>query len=181
MDLGGGHGLFLAELLKAHPHLQGILVDQASVLARAKELLAAEGVQDRCLLEPVNFRQSVPPGADLITLCNLLTDWDNDHAAQILQNCRAAMGEEGRIVVVDRVLPPPGDPAHKSVAFLDLFFLVMEGGCIRTQHEFAAIFEDAEFSLTRCLPVEGGSTCLRVLNSANRRHFREPTSHLGFG
>jgi hypothetical protein len=76
------------------------------------------------------------------------------------------MGEEGRIVVVDRVLPAPGDPAHRSVVFLDLFFLVMEVGCLRTEHEFAAIFEDAGFNLARCLPAGGGFYLLEGARSS---------------
>jgi hypothetical protein len=89
-------------------------------------------------------------------LCNLLTDWGDAHASVILQNCRDAMGDAGRIVVVDRVLPTAGDPGHRSAAFLDLFFLVMEGGCIRTSEEFTRLFEAAGFRLTRTVPVGGG-------------------------
>lgn len=155
-DIGGGHGTFLAELLKAHPHLEGILVDQAAVLSYSEKVLAAEGVQDRCRLEPANFFEALPSGADVSTLCNLLTDWDDDHAAVILRNCRAAMNGVGRIVVVDRVLPPASDPSHRSVAFLDLFFLVMEGGRIRSQKEFECLFETAGFRLVYTVPVGGG-------------------------
>ena len=122
-DIGGGHGIFLAKLLRAHPHLEGVLVDQASVLFHAEAVLAGEGVQNRCRLEPADFLESVPEGADVSTLCNLLTDWSDDQASLILRNCRTAMGGGGRIVVVDRVLPPPNDPGHRSAAFLDLFFL----------------------------------------------------------
>jgi hypothetical protein len=155
-DIGGGHGTFLAELLKTHPHFKGILVDQPAVLAHANKLLTAEGVGDRCRLEPANFLEALPKGADVSTLCNLLTDWDDTHASLILRNCRAAMGDAGRIVVVDRVLPPPNDPSHRSAAFLDLFFLVMEGGCIRTSKEFARLFEAANFRLARTVAVGGG-------------------------
>jgi hypothetical protein len=155
-DIGGGHGAFLAELLRTHPHLGGILVDQAPVLSHAEKVLAAKGVQDRCRLEPANFLISLPPGACVSMLCNLLTDWDDDHASLILRNCRAAMGDNGRIVVVDRVLPPVSDPGHRSAAFLDLFFLVLEGGRIRTEQEFERLFEAAGFRLARSVPAGGG-------------------------
>jgi len=155
-DIGGGHGTLLAALLKAHAHLDGILVDQAAVLSRAKSALAAEGVLNRCRLESANFLESVPSGANVSMLCNLLTDWDDDHAEIILRNCRAAMGDGGRIVAVDRVLPPAGDLNHQSVAFLDLFFLVMEGGRIRTREEFECLFDAAEFRLAAVKPVGGG-------------------------
>lgn len=155
-DIGGGHGTFLAELLKTHTHLEGILIDQAAVLSHADAVLTAEGVKDRCRLETANFLESLPQGANVSMLCNLLTDWDDDHASLILQNCRASMEDGGRIVVVDRVLPPSDEPAHRSAAFLDLFFLVMEGGRIRTLEEFVRIFESAGFRLVRSVPVGDG-------------------------
>ena len=155
-DIGGGHGTFLVELLKINPHLQGILVDQAAVLSRAKAVIESAGVQDRCRMEPADFLKALPDGADLCSLCNLLVDWDDTNANLILRNCYAAMGDGGRILVVDRVLPPTDDPGHRSAAFLDLFFLLMEGGRIRTQEEFEELFEAAGFHLVRTFPVGGG-------------------------
>ena len=155
-DIGGGHGTFLVELLKINPHLQGILVDQAAVLSRAKLVVESAGVQDRCRMEPADFLKALPDGADLCSLCNLLVDWDDTNTNLILRNCHAAMGDGGRIMVVDRVLPPTDDPGHRSAAFLDLFFLLMEGGRIRTQEEYEALFEAAGFHLVRTFPVGGG-------------------------
>jgi len=155
-DIGGGHGTFLIELLKTNLHLQGILIDQAAVLSRAKAVVESAGVQDRCRMESVNFLKTLPDGADLCSLCNLLVDWDDTNANLILRNCHAAMGDEGRILVVDRVLPPTNDPGHRSAAFLDLFFLLMEGGRIRTQEEYEGLFEAADFHLIRTFPVGGG-------------------------
>ena len=155
-DIGGGHGTFLIELLKTNLHLQGILIDQAAVLSRAKAVVESAGVQDRCRMESANFLKTLPDGADLCSLCNLLVDWDDTDANLILRNCHAAMGDGGRILVVDRVLPPTDDPGHRSAAFLDLFFLLMEGGRIRTQEEYERLFEAAGFHLIRTFPVNGG-------------------------
>ena len=66
------------------------------------------------------------------------------------------MGDGGRIVVIDRVMPPTDDPNHRSTAFLDLFFLVMEGGRIRTHEEFTKLFKAAGFDLLRMTPVGSG-------------------------
>ena len=154
--MGGGHGTFLVELLKTYPHLNGILIDQPSVLSRAKTVIESANLQHRCRMEPANFLQALPEGADVCSLCNLLTDWDDAHANLILQNCHSAMGGKGRILVVDRVLPPADDPGHRSAAFLGLFFLLMEGGCIRTREEFGELFEVAGFHLDRTSPAGGG-------------------------
>lgn len=96
VDIGGGHGTFLAALLKMYPHLEGTLIDQAPVLGHADAILTAEGVKDRCRLEAANFLETLPQGANVSTLCNLLTDWDDDHASLILQNCRAGIVRQTR-------------------------------------------------------------------------------------
>lgn len=165
-DVGGGHGTFLVELLKTNPHLQGILIDQAAVLSHAKTVIESAGVQDRCRMEPVNFLKTLPEGADVCSLCNLLVDWDDSNVNLILRNCHTAMGEGGRILVVDRVLPPANDPGYRSAAFLDLFFLLMEGGRIRTHEEYEDLFETAGFYLVRTFPVGGGFYVLEGSSSA---------------
>ncbi|HMB76731.1 MAG TPA: methyltransferase [Kiloniellaceae bacterium] len=155
-DVGGGHGSFIAALLRRHPELHGILIDRPAVLARAEAVLTAAEVADRCRLVAMNFLEAVPAGISTATLCNLLTDWDDARATAILKNCRAALDKDGRLLVVDRVLPPPDDPGHRAAAFLDLFFLVLEGGCIRSRAEFETLFETAGFRLLRSVPVGGG-------------------------
>jgi orsellinic acid C2-O-methyltransferase len=40
VDVGGGTGRFLAELLAAVPHIRGVLADRAEVVAGAGEVLA---------------------------------------------------------------------------------------------------------------------------------------------
>ena len=164
-DIGGGHGTFLIELLKTHAHLQGILIDQPSVLTRAASVIESAGVQNRCRMESSNFLETVPEGADICSLCNLLTDWDDVNANLILDNCRSAMGDDGRILVVDRVLPPTDDPGHRSAAFLDLFFLLMEGGRIRTQEEFDNLFEASGFHLDRTIEAGGGFYILEGIST----------------
>jgi SAM-dependent methyltransferase len=164
-DIGGGHGTFLVELLKTNLHLQGILIDQAAVLSRAKTVVESAGVQDRCRMEPTNFLKALPDGADLCSLCNLLVDWDDTNANLILRNCHAAMGDGGRILVVDRVLPPTDDPDHRSAVFLDLFFLLMEGGRLRTEEEYEGLFEAAGFHLIRTFPVGGGFYVLEGISA----------------
>jgi hypothetical protein len=150
-DIGGGRGSFLAELLRAHPHCRGILFDQPQVVEHAGPILAAAGVAERCRLAGGSFFESVPSGAEVYTLCNLLTDWDDGRATEILGACRRAMADDGRVLVIDRILPPPGHPDRRALAFLDLFFLVLEGGRIRSREEFEGLLAGAGFRTTRVL------------------------------
>lgn len=152
-DVGGGRGTFITALLKAHPDVMGILFDQPHVVEHSDPILEAANVAKRCRVIGGSFFASVPPGADIYTLCNLLTDWDDEQGTEILRNCREAMKDDGRLLIIDRVLPPPNDPNRKSMAFLDLFFLVMEGGRIRTQEEFENLLGAAGLVARKVLPT----------------------------
>lgn len=162
VDVGGGHNSLLATILKANPKLQGVLFDQPSVIASAKKdaHVTAKGIAHRCTLEGGSFFESVPKGADAYIMKYILHDWDDTSCVNILENCRAAMNEKGRVLVVDNVIPPGNDPGWGKL--LDLQMLVI-GGRERTQKEFAALFAEAGLKLTRVIPtkcplsiVEGG-------------------------
>ncbi len=136
-DIGGGRGTFLTILLRAYPKMHGILFDQPDVVRHSKPILQSAGVLARCDAIGGSFFEEVPAGADAYTLCNLLADWPDKDAVQILKSVERALPTDGKVLIIDRVLPPAGDPGRQAMAFLDLFFLVMEGGAIRTEQEFA--------------------------------------------
>ena len=152
-DLGGGRGTFLATVLAAYPAMRGILFDQPHVVASAGPVLARAGVTERCEVLGGSFLDAVPPGADTYTLCNALTDWDDDLGSRVLQNVRHALPSKGKILVIDRVFPSPDDPGRPLVAFLDLWFLVMEGGRIRTRDEYERLLTGAGFGIARVVPT----------------------------
>lgn len=153
VDIGGGRGTFLAALLATHPEIKGVLFDQPQVVEHAGPVLEAAGVAARCHCVGGSFFEAVPKGADAYTLCNLLTDWDDDHAIAILKSCKTAMSPQARVLVIDRVLPPSGNPNRQAMAFLDLFFLVLEGGSIRTSNEFARVLSAAGLEISTVIPT----------------------------
>ena len=159
-DVGGGRGTFLASVLAAHPAMRGILLDQPHVVAGAGSVLAAAGVTERCQVVGGSFLDEVPAGADTYTLCNALCDWDDEVGATILQNVRRALAGKGKILVIDRILPPADHPSYSLVAFLDLWFLALEGGRIRTQDEYARLLAEAGFGIARVVPTASEFTVI---------------------
>ena len=105
VDVGGGHGLLLATLLRAHPALRGVLFDLPQVAAGARPLLEAQGVADRCATVGGDFFAAVPDGGDVYVLAQILHDWDDERCGVILANCRRAMRPGGKLLVVEQVLP----------------------------------------------------------------------------
>lgn len=102
VDLGGGTGALLTELLARHPHARGILVETPTVAERARAtVLSRDGVATRCEVREGDFFADVPGGADLYLLSWVLHDWPDPHAVQILANCRRAMSTTARLLVVE--------------------------------------------------------------------------------
>jgi hypothetical protein len=153
VDVGGGHGILISAILKANPHLHGILCDAPHVVTGARPILEAAGVLDRCEIVPCDFFSSVPAGGDAYMMKFIIHDWDDEHALTILKNCRRATPDHGRLLIIERIIPPGNDPDQGKMT--DLQMLVSHGGRERTVEEFKALFEDAGFDLTTIIPTRG--------------------------
>jgi len=154
VDVAGGHGSLLTSILKANPHVSGILFDVPEVIERAKAQIATSEVSDRCQLMSGNFFESVPGGADAYVLKHIIHDWDDERASAILRQCHRAMADNGRVLVVEQVIPPGNNPFVGKL--LDVNMLVMcPGGKERTSEEFRALFAESGFNMTRIVPTQG--------------------------
>ncbi len=153
VDVGGGHGSLLATILKANSKLKGVLFDQPSVIARAQkdQHVTTKGIAERCTLESGSFFEAVPAGGDAYIMKYILHDWNDEQCVKILANCRAAMHEKGKVLVVDNVIPPGNDPGWGKL--LDIQMLII-GGRERTKKEFAAMFAQAGLKMTRVVPTK---------------------------
>jgi orsellinic acid C2-O-methyltransferase len=148
MDVGGGDGTLLAEILRTQPHLKGMLFDLPSGLAGAATTLAVAGVADRCRVVPGDFFVSVPEGADAYVMKFILHDWDDDRAVAILRNCRRAMAPGGRLLILERVLPEVVTTEVAETLLVDLTMLITNGGTERTEEQFRGLLTAAGFTLT---------------------------------
>lgn len=134
VDVGGGTGTLLAEVLLAHPSVQGILVDQPATTARAENVFKEAGVADRASCSGQSFFDPLPPGADLYLLKSVLADWPDREATAILSRCAEAARPHGRVVLVNGVSPDEDGPANP-----ELLMLVLVGGRQRTLAEFRTL------------------------------------------
>jgi hypothetical protein len=152
VDVGGGDGSLLAAVLAAHPSLNGIVFDTAEGAGRAPRTLEDAGVAGRCTVETGDFFAAVPAGGDAYVLKNVIHDWDDGKAAAILRNCRDALPEDGRVLVVETVLPDemrPGDPGFSEMPYLfDIVMMLVVGGRERSRADYAELFDAAGLRLT---------------------------------
>jgi hypothetical protein len=150
IDIGGGNGYFLASVLRARPHLTGIVADLPHVVAGCGETFAEAGVSHRARAEAINFFESVPPGGDVYMLLSVIHDWDDVQALRILESVRQAMPEGSLLLIGDAVLSGPN--AWDSFKNLDLHMLVIVGGRERSEKEWRGLLGRAGFesiSITR--------------------------------
>src|SRR5262245_30160194 len=135
VDVGGGDGSLIAEVLRASPHLRGILFDQPQVVQRAAQVLGS-GLAPRSQILAGRFFEGVPAGGDAYLLKEVLHDWDDSASIDILRACRAVMQNTARLSVIESVIGSPNEaPAGK---FVDINIMVITGGRERTRDEFAA-------------------------------------------
>jgi hypothetical protein len=145
VDVGGGKGALLAEILKVHPQMTGILFDLPDTENHARDYIAASGLEARCAFCAGDFFDHLPSGHDAFVLAHVLHDWTDDDAVAILRKCREAMPAEGRLLIVEAVLPDGNAPHHGKL--MDLLMLTVTGGVERSQDEFAQILAQAGFRL----------------------------------
>ena len=152
MDVGGGHGGLVTSILETNPAMTGILFDSPQVIEGAQPKIQASAIADRCEVVGGDFFQSVPAGADAIILKWIIHDWNDEQSVAILRNCREALPENGKLMLVEAVVPVTSEPHFSK--FIDLNMLVMTGGRERTADEFRRLYEDSGFKLTRIVPTE---------------------------
>jgi hypothetical protein len=105
VDVGGGTGALLSEVLRAHPGVRGMLVDLPHTVARAAAVFAAAGVADRAAVVGQSFFDALPPGGDLYVLRSVLNDWPDREALAILARCADAMSPSSRLAIMGGVVP----------------------------------------------------------------------------
>jgi hypothetical protein len=149
-DIGGGNGTLLAGILGKHPGVRGLLYDGEEGVAQADETLTGYDVTIRT----GDFFAEVPAGADLYLIKSVLHDWDDDRCVTILRNCREVIPDDGRLLIIEPVLPDTVNGTMSPVMYLsDLNMLTLLGGQERTRGEFEAVCRRAGFTLTNVIPL----------------------------
>jgi ubiquinone/menaquinone biosynthesis C-methylase UbiE len=151
MDVGGGYGALLGQILATYPGTSGVLFDMPHAISKAREYLSGLGVADRCEFISGDFFASVPSVADLYVLKTVIHDWPDDKARAILQCCRRAMSNGTRILIVERLMPERLEPsaASRALARVDLHMLVALGAQERTLAQMLNLLDSAGLKQVR--------------------------------
>jgi hypothetical protein len=147
VDIGGGKGQGLAEILRARPGLRGVLLELGRTAGAAREYLAEQGVAGRAEVVAGDFFEAVPSGAGAYVLSHVIHNWNDEECADILRVVRSAMPGHSHLLVVEKLVP--ADDRPHFVKELDIRMLTMLEGKERSEPEFAALFASAGFRLDR--------------------------------
>ena len=151
VDVGGGQGGLLAEILKADQSLMGTPFDLPQVV-RNPAYLTLAGVANRCEIIGGDFFADIPRGGDAYILKRILHDWGDQQCLEILRRCREAMDETDRILVVDAVLPEGNRPHPGKV--MDILMMVLCEGRERKEQEVRELYARAGSQLTKVIPTQ---------------------------
>jgi SAM-dependent methyltransferase len=160
VDIGGGHGRILAEILKRNPKMRGVLFDMPHALEGGRKTIAEAGLADRCEVVSGDFFVSVPDGGDTYLLSRVIHDWNDEQSVDILKVIRKAIAPNGRLILLEAMLRPAGEAIFPALS--DLNMLIRTGGCERTEAEYRTLYQAAGFELTRTVSTTAptGTTVL---------------------
>ena len=162
VDVGGGTGNLLGTILARHAGPRGVLFDRPHIVPDAPRILKTHGVEERITIETGDFFQTVPAGSDAYLLSHIIHDWNEEQCLTILGHCRKAMKPDGRLLIVENVLPA-GDAPHPG-KLLDMAMLVLLGGQERTESEYATLLERVGFRLVRVVPTASAVSVLEAVS-----------------
>lgn len=154
-DIGGGDGTLITAILKRNPGLGGVVFDTPEGAAQTADRVRAAGLDGRCTIATGDFFDTIPAGSDLYLLKSTVHNWNDERATTILRNCRTAMSNNARLLIIDTVLPDTAtlDSAELNPYLKDLQMLVLVGGQERTRAEFDQLCTQAGLTITDVVPL----------------------------
>ncbi len=159
VDVGGGNGALLSGILRQATGASGILFDRPNAIELAKS--GAGGPLPRCELVEGDFFEHVPEGGDAYILKSVLHDWDDDAAGAILRNCRKAMAEGARLLIMENLVGLANQ--HSIANQRDIIMMVMTGGMERREQEYRQLLEQADLKLDRVVTTNADVSILEAV------------------
>jgi SAM-dependent methyltransferase len=151
VDIGGGDGGLLVAILQRNPAVKGVLVDVPHVAEKAQKRIEGANLADRCQVVAADAFKSVPNDGDAYILSRVIHDWDDSRSVDLLRNCHCAMAADGRVVLIEGVIPD-GNESH-IIKYFDLNMMMLNGGRERTAEDFKALLNAAGFNVLRIIPT----------------------------
>jgi hypothetical protein len=152
VDVGGGHGALISIILNATPGAHAILFDSAQVIEGSARYLASQGLDARCECVGGDFFEAVPPGGDVYLLSSVIVNWPDDRALTILGKCRAAMGPDADLVLVEYATLA-GRKLSLGALVMAVGARAIQGSIPRTEADYQTLLARAGFRIEKLTPL----------------------------
>ena len=162
VDVAGGHGMVLTEILKKYPTVRGVLFDLDHVVEGAHPRISSLGLEGRCCTASGDFFKAVPEG-DAYVLKNIIHDWDDEKASTILKNIHRAARPGAKVLLLEGILAPGNEPSFTK--WVDLEMLLLPGGRERTEDEYRKLLASAGFEVSRVVPTKSPLSVIEAVRT----------------
>ncbi|RWR99186.1 methyltransferase-like protein, partial [Dinothrombium tinctorium] len=151
VDVGGGDGTFLIEILKNTPdHVNGTVFDQPNVVAKATEKIASQNLSERCNAVGGSFFEEVSVEGDCYILKFILNDWKDEKCVKIIRNISQRMKRDSKLLIVEIVDSEEGD---SYAQMMDYFLWFGFGGGQRKLSHFKRLLNEANLDVVKSIQI----------------------------
>lgn len=150
-DIGGGKGHFTYAVQAQYPKMTATIFELPAVITAAKATMP-KTLDDRTVFVEGDFFDHVPSGADVYLLKSIIHDWEDHEAKEILDNCHAAMSNNGKLLLIELVLLPANTQDYAKS--MDMLMMTVTGGRERTLEELKELLDSSGFEITQVIATD---------------------------
>lgn len=154
-DIGGSGGLLSIQVAACHPHMQCITFDLPPVEPISREAIEKAGLSSRVSTAGGDFFADDFPKADVITMGNILHDWNLEKKKLLMRKAYDALPEGGALIVIENIID---DERRRNVfgLLMSLNMLIEVGdGFDFTGADFDGWAREVGFKQTTVMPLAG--------------------------
>ncbi|MCI0453717.1 MAG: acetylserotonin O-methyltransferase [Candidatus Dadabacteria bacterium] len=161
VDIGGGYGNLLLEILEKYPSVRGVLFDLPHVIESVRKHIGNLDISDRFTLVAGDCFDETPKGGDAYVLKSFINNWNERDAVRVLGNCRKAMTSGGKLIIIEPVLLSRNQPDYGKL--MDLQLLVLQKSGERTKEEFEKLLKLSGFLMQSLIPTESEFSIIEAI------------------
>lgn len=157
-DVGGASGALAAQVAMRHDNVRCTTYDLAPVAPLAKRALDAWGVSERVEVLSGNFFEDDLPTADIITMGNILHDWNEEQKLVLMKKAYDALPSGGAFIAIELIIDD--ERRENTMGLMMSLNMLIEtpGGFDYTHAQFDAWAKEVGFDRTEVRPLTGPSS-----------------------
>ncbi len=155
VDVGGSAGMLSLMVAKHQAHMNCTTWDLPPVAPIANEVIQQFQLQDRVKTASGDFFKDEFPKADIVTMGNILHDWDEETKLMLLKKAYDALPEGGVFIAIENVID---DERNKNAVGLMMslnMLIETSTGFDYTFADFNKWAKEIGFKSTAILPLAG--------------------------